>query len=1014
MPPDALATVDEIYRSDWGRIVATLIRLYGDFDIAEEAAQQAFSAAIESWPTAGIPDAPHAWMMQTARNKAVDRIRRRTLFEKKLPFFAASSLHVAASGELEIDGIPDDRLRLMFTCCHPALVLESQVALTLRMLGGLETDEIARAFLVPTPTMAQRVTRAKRKIRDAGIPYELPDTGDMPERLDAVLTVIYLIFNEGYAATHGDALVRTDLCVEAIRLARLVHELSPRESSSEVAGLLALMLLHDSRRGARIDAAGDIIVLEEQDRALWDRSQIDEALPLVDAALSGEPGTYAIQAGIAAEHCRARHSEETDWTTILGLYDLLERAQPSPIVSLNRAVAVAMTSGIPQALELIDAIADEGRLGDYYLLHAARADLLRRAGISEEAAVSYRRALELVTNESERRYLNRRLAEVRAGTTPPVAVEEPPTAKRFGDYEILEKIGEGAMGFVYKARHIPLDRTLAIKMIKSGEFAAREDLERFRTEATAAARLDHPNIVPVYEFGESNDQHFFTMGYVEGGNLKLKLADGPLGSRESAALMQVIADAIQYAHERGVVHRDLKPTNILIDREGNPRVADFGLAKRTEADSELTATGQILGTPSYMPPEQARGEVVGPYSDVYSLGAVLYQLLTGRPPFQAGNAMDTIRQVLDDEPTSPRRLNPRIDPDIETICLKCLEKDAARRYGSAAELSADLKRYLNHEPIVARRATMWHRGWKWIRRHPATTTIAALLLAGGVGVVVLVARYEQQNQTQQAERAKDREEFEELKKQVDALALELNRTSGDVFMQTLEQGGGQRAWLDASEAARLARKLEEQMKLLPLLKARVKDENRSERSVAALATCQSNIGTLQLRLSPKGADESLRAAKDNFEDLVKRYPDQTEYLHASLMADYNIALFEAVRGQHDIAMQRLEAALQRVTKLPAEQRDELAARLHLDAGLVAIHMATCAQSLAKCATAAAADNTLKMPQRQQTIDKYAKHAAEYLKKAQMLGYKQFDTLLAGPEWKVLRNRPEIRSYATPD
>jgi RNA polymerase sigma-70 factor (ECF subfamily) len=313
--------------------------------------------------------------------------------------------------------IPDDRLRLIFTCCHPALALEAQVALTLRTLCGLETDEIARAFLVPEPTMAQRLVRAKRKIRDAGIPYTVPEMNDMAARVEAVLTVLYLVFNEGYAATRVGPLVRTDLCAEAIRLGRLVRWLMMPEPPAEATALVALMLLHDARREARVDDVGDIVVLEEQDRSRWDQAQIAEALPLVDEALSGGPGPFALQAAIAAVHCQAARPEDTDWPQIVRLYDLLERVQPSPIVSLNRAVAVAMADGPGPGLALIDGLAESNGLANYHLLHAARADLLRRLGSSEEAASSYQRALALVTNDSERRFLERRLREVQ----PPAA-----------------------------------------------------------------------------------------------------------------------------------------------------------------------------------------------------------------------------------------------------------------------------------------------------------------------------------------------------------------------------------------------------------------------------------------------------------------------------------------------------------------------------------------------------------------------------------------------------------------
>jgi RNA polymerase sigma-70 factor, ECF subfamily len=413
MLANANAALDTVYHADWGLIVATLIRQFGDFDVAEESAQEAFASAVDQWRRDGIPEFPRAWIIQTARHKAIDRLRRQSRLKEKLESYVTSGfLPTVDNPNYDTEEIPDDRLRLIFSCCHPALAPEAQVALTLRTLGGLETDEIARAFLVPPTTMAQRLVRAKRKIRDAGIPYKVPESHELPARLDAVLTVIYLIFNEGYVATQGGALLRTDLCSEAIRLGRLIRTLMSPRPPAEATALLALMLLHDSRRDARLDAEGNLIILEEQDRTIWNQEQIAEALPLVSESFAGGAGPFAIQAAIAAAHCRAHQAEETNWREIVSLYDLLARVQPSPIVSLNRAVAVAMVDGPQVGLKLIDDLSQD--LAGYHLLYAARADLLRRSQAYEEAAQNYQQALDLVTNQSERRFLERRLAEVQA------------------------------------------------------------------------------------------------------------------------------------------------------------------------------------------------------------------------------------------------------------------------------------------------------------------------------------------------------------------------------------------------------------------------------------------------------------------------------------------------------------------------------------------------------------------------------------------------------------------------
>lgn len=410
--------ISRVFRDERQHALATLIRLVGDWDAAEEALQEAFEAAVVKWPQEGVPDQPRAWLIRTARNKAIDRIRQRVRREERhaelLAGADAAAISDAAYGDATEDDEPaedvDDRLRLIFTCCHPALAEEAQVALTLRTLCGLSTEEIARAFLTPAPTMAQRLVRAKAKIRGATIPYRVPPREEWSERLEAVLAVVYLVFTEGYAATSGDALVRRELTAEAIRLARLLVQLSP---SVDVLGLLALLLLTDARRDARATASGDIVLLEDQDRTRWDRGEIDEGLALVDRALrSGPPGPYALQAAIAAVHAEAPRSEETDWRQIVALYDRLYAMVATPVIALNRAVAVAMSDGPAAALPLLDALASSRELREYHLLPAARADLLRRLGRTREAAEAYREALALVGNEPERRFLARRLAEV--------------------------------------------------------------------------------------------------------------------------------------------------------------------------------------------------------------------------------------------------------------------------------------------------------------------------------------------------------------------------------------------------------------------------------------------------------------------------------------------------------------------------------------------------------------------------------------------------------------------------
>jgi len=403
--------VDDVYRTESRRVFATLIRVLGDFDLAEDALHDAFMSAVDQWAIDGVPDNPRAWLVSTGRFKAIDAIRRRSRFDKSMPILAGQ-LETETRDEYDLDdeGIEDDRLRLIFTCCHPALPAQARLALTLREVCGLTTEEIARAFLTAPSTLAQRIVRAKAKIRDAGIPYQVPSREDLPDRLDTVLQVIYLVFNEGYSASSGEALTRSDLSGEAIRLARLLNQLLPEP---EAMGLLALMLLHESRRATRSTPEGDLVLLEDQDRTLWNRELIDEGTALVEQALASRRfGPYTLQAAISAVHAEAQSPAETDWNQIVGLYDVLAQVNPSPVVELNRAVAVAMRDGPAEGLARIDTILEQGELADYHLAHSARAELCRRLGRESEARASYERALSLTQQGPERRFIERRLASL--------------------------------------------------------------------------------------------------------------------------------------------------------------------------------------------------------------------------------------------------------------------------------------------------------------------------------------------------------------------------------------------------------------------------------------------------------------------------------------------------------------------------------------------------------------------------------------------------------------------------
>lgn len=415
MSASAIGKIEDVFRREAGRVLATLIRLLGDFDLAEEAQQDAFAAAMEQWPAQGMPENPRAWLISVGRNKAIDRIRRDVFFRERIfdRELAAARVDVAAEIDESDEAIfGDDRLRLIFTCCHPALNQEAQIALTLREVCGLSTQAVARAFLVGEETMAQRLVRAKRKIRDAGIPYETPDPTVLDQRIDGVLAVVYGVFTEGYAATAGTRLIDVELCAEAIRLGRLLDTLLP--DNAGVMGLLALMLLHDARRSSRVSDAGDVVLLDDQDRSKWDQNEISEGLALVDRSLAarGQVSPYAVQAAIAALHVRARDKQATDWPQIVGLYEVLLRLQPTPVIELNHAVAVSMVDGAARALNLVDSLAARGRVTQYHLLHAARGRFLQQLGRIEEAREAYGTALKTATLEPERRFLAARIAAI--------------------------------------------------------------------------------------------------------------------------------------------------------------------------------------------------------------------------------------------------------------------------------------------------------------------------------------------------------------------------------------------------------------------------------------------------------------------------------------------------------------------------------------------------------------------------------------------------------------------------